>query len=182
MPDKVKTLNQIKNVAARLKISGKKIVFTNGCFDILHRGHVEYLSKAKKLGDVLVVGLNSDSSVRKIKGLNSWGHPAGTSWKKECSPRRVSPGIQRPINKEKDRVIVLAALEAVDYVVVFKELTPYNLIKNIKPDVLVKGGDWKIKNIVGADILKAAGGKVKSIPFVGGYSTTGLLCKINCNA
>lgn len=152
--DKIKTQSQIKAIAAKLKTSDSRIVFTNGCFDILHRGHVEYLAKAKKLGDVLVVGLNSDSSVKKIKGL------------------------KRPVNKERDRATVLAALEAVDYIVIFKEPMPYNLIKNIRPDVLVKGGDWKPKDIVGNDIVK----KVVSIPFIKGYSTTGLLCKIICNA
>ena len=135
-----------------MRSNGKKIVFTNGCFDILHVGHVDYLSRAKTLGDILVIGLNSDSSVRNIKGKG------------------------RPVNNERDRAVVLSALEAVDYVVIFKEPTPYSLIKNIMPDVLVKGGDWKPKDIVGNDIVK----KVVSIPFVKGYSTTGLLCKASC--
>lgn len=149
---KIKTLNQLKNVIARLKQQRKSIIFTNGCFDILHRGHVEYLAKAKKLGDVLIVGLNTDSSVKRLKGR------------------------LRPVNKEKDRAIVLSALEAVDYVIFFNEDTPYELIKAVKPDVLVKGGDWKPKDIVGNDIAK----KTVSIPFVKGHSTTGLLCKISC--
>jgi len=152
MRDKIKTRSQIKTIAVKLRSGGKEIVFTNGCFDILHRGHVEYLAKAKKPGDILIVGLNSNSSVKKIKGP------------------------KRPINNQKDRAIVLAALEAVDYVVMFSEDTPYELIKAIKPDVLAKGGDWKPKDIVGSDIVK----KTVSVPFVRGYSTTGLLCKIGC--
>lgn len=153
MRDKIKTRSQIKTIAVKLRSGGKEIVFTNGCFDILHRGHVEYLAKAKKPGDILIVGLNSNSSVKKIKGP------------------------KRPINNQKDRAIVLAALEAVDYVVMFSEDTPYELIKAIKPDVLAKGGDWKPKDIVGNDIAK----KTVSIPFVKGYSTTGLLCKTSCS-
>ena len=149
MRDKIKTKSQIKIIAMKLRAGGRRIVFTNGCFDILHRGHAEYLAKAKSPGDVLVVGLNSYSSVQKIKGP------------------------KRPLNNQKDRAIVLAALEAVDYVVIFSEDTPYKLIKAVKPDVLVKGGDWKPKDIVGNEIVK----KVVSIPFVKGYSTTGLLCK-----
>ena len=148
---KVKSLTQLKEIISRDKAKGKKIVFTNGCFDILHRGHVEYLAKAKKLGDILVVGLNSDASVKCIKGS------------------------KRPVNNERDRAVVLSGLESVDYIVIFKEDTPYVLIKTIKPDVLVKGGDWKPKDIVGNDIVK----KVVSIPFVKGYSTTKLLCKVN---
>ena len=150
---KLKSTKNLIGIIKRLKSKGRKIVFTNGCFDILHRGHVEYLVKAKKLGDVLIVGLNSDLSISKIKGP------------------------KRPINNQKDRAIVLAALEAVDYVVMFSEDTPYELIKAIKPDVLAKGGDWKPKDIVGNDIAK----KTVSIPFVKGYSTTGLLCKTSCS-
>jgi len=149
---KLKSTKNLIGIIKRLKSKGRKIVFTNGCFDILHCGHVEYLVKAKKLGDVLIVGLNSDLSISKIKGP------------------------KRPINNQKDRAIVLAALEAVDYVVMFSEDTPYELIKAIKPDVLAKGGDWKPKDIVGSDIVK----KTVSVPFVRGYSTTGLLCKIGC--
>ncbi|MDA8171634.1 MAG: adenylyltransferase/cytidyltransferase family protein [Nitrospiraceae bacterium] len=128
---------------------GPRIVFTNGCFDIIHAGHVRYLKKAKKLGDVLVVGLNSDRSVSKIK-----------------------PG--RPVNGEKERAEVLAAFQAVDYVVVFDEETPYELIKYIKPDVLVKGGDWKKKDIVGSDIVP----DTRSLPYVEGFSTTRVMEKI----
>ena len=152
MLKKIKTFSQIKAVVKKLKKQRKKVVFTNGCFDILHRGHVEYLAKAKSLGDVLIIGLNSDSSIRRIKGAS------------------------RPVNKQKNRAIVLSALEAVDYIVIFNEDTPYNLIKTIKPDVLAKGGDWKPKDIIGNDIAK----KTVSIPFIKGYSTTGLLCRISC--
>ncbi len=138
-----------------LKTARGKIVFTNGVFDIIHRGHIEYLSEAKSYGDILVVGLNSDSSVKRIKGDN------------------------RPINNEDDRAFVLLNLKPVDYVVVFTEDTPYNLIKAIQPDVLVKGGDWEVKDIVGSDIVLNGGGKVFSLRFVDNYSTTGIIKKIN---
>jgi len=133
---------------------GKKVVFTNGCFDIIHTGHINYLYLAKAQGDILIVGLNSDDSVRRLKGA------------------------ERPINAEKDRALVLSALEMIDYVVIFDEDTPYNLIKKIVPDVLVKGGDWKEEEIVGADIVKANSGEVKSLPFWDGYSTTNIVRKI----
>ncbi|MBI5409098.1 MAG: D-glycero-beta-D-manno-heptose 1-phosphate adenylyltransferase [Nitrospirae bacterium] len=139
----------IGGIIAQLKTQGKKIVFTNGCFDIIHVGHVRYLTEAKKLGDVLVVGLNSDRSVSGIK-----------------------PG--RPVNSENARAEVLAALCMVDYVILFDEDTPYELIKEVRPDVLVKGADWDIKDIVGADIVK----EVRTIPFVEGVSTTGIIKKI----
>ena len=132
----------------------KKVVFTNGCFDILHKGHVTYLQKAKKLGDILVVGINSDASVRRLKGSN------------------------RPVNNEKDRAFVLASLSCVDRVILFTEDTPEKLIRKIRPDVLVKGGDWKKENVVGAPFVESYGGKVWLIPFVKGFSTTGLLAKI----
>jgi len=134
---------------------GKKVVFTNGCFDLLHRGHVEYLAKAADLGDILVVGLNSDSSVRRIKGEG------------------------RPINDEQSRAAVLSALESVDVVVMFDEDTPENLIRTIKPDVLVKGSDYKIEDIVGADFVVNHGGKVVTIDFVEGYSTTGIIDRMS---
>ena len=140
---------ELKNIIERLKQQRKKIVFTNGCFDLIHAGHVRYLAEAKKLGDILVVGLNSDKSVSGIK-----------------------PG--RPINSEKDRAEVLAALYMVDYVTLFDEDTPYELIKEVQPDVLVKGADWDIKNIVGADIVK----EVRTIPFVEGISTTDIIKRI----
>jgi rfaE bifunctional protein nucleotidyltransferase chain/domain len=136
-------------VCRRLRREGKKIVFTNGCFDILHKGHVRYLRQAKKLGDVLVVALNSDKSVSRIK-----------------------PG--RPVNRERDRAEVLEALCMVDYVTIFDEATPYLLIRALRPDVLVKGGDWRKEDIVGSDIAK----ETRSLPYVKGASTTGIIEKI----
>ena len=136
------------------KNKGKKIVFTNGCFDILHRGHVTYLAEAKKLGDLLVIGLNSDASVKRLKGP------------------------ERPINNEKDRQYVMSQLKSVDFVEIFTEDTPLNLILTVKPNVLVKGGDWKIEQIVGGKEVQANGGKVYSLNFVDGYSTTSLIEKI----
>lgn len=132
----------------------KKVVFTNGCFDILHRGHISYLNEAKSLGDILVIGLNSDASVKRLKGEN------------------------RPINNEADRSFMLANLKSVDCVFVFEEDTPYELIKKIKPDILVKGGDWKPDQIVGHDIVAALGGKTLSLNFEDGYSTTNLIQKV----
>ncbi len=132
----------------------KKVVFTNGCFDILHKGHVAYLQKARKLGDSLVVGMNSDTSVKRLKGPD------------------------RPVNSEKDRAYVLSALGCVDKVVIFSENTPEKLIRALRPDVLVKGGDWKKKDVVGAPFVESYGGKVRILPFVKGFSTTGLLKKI----
>lgn len=126
----------------------KRIVFTNGCFDILHLGHVEYLAKAKDMGDLLIVGLNTDDSVKRLKGPS------------------------RPINPENARAHVLAALQFVDYVVLFNEDTPYQLIKAISPDVLVKGGDYIINEIVGADLVSENGGEVKVIPLTEGFSTS----------
>jgi rfaE bifunctional protein nucleotidyltransferase chain/domain len=152
--DKIKTLPALKNAIKILKQKNKKIVFTNGCFDILHAGHVSYLSKAKSLGDILVIGLNSDSSVRKLKGRS------------------------KPVVAQKNRAILLAALEVVDFVVIFNELTPFELIKAIKPHVLIKGGDWKKENIVGADLVDSYGGIVKSLPYIKGLSTSSLIQKI----
>ena len=134
-----------------------KIVFTNGCFDILHRGHIEYLSKAKSLGDILIVGLNSDNSVRRIKGSD------------------------RPLQDETSRALILASLKFIDYVVLFNEDTPYKLIKKIQPDILVKGSDYKPEDIVGYDIVKSKGGKVKTIEFAEGFSTTSLIDKLKRN-
>lgn len=133
---------------------GKKIVFTNGCFDILHRGHVTYLAEARKLGDLLLVGLNSDASVKRLKGP------------------------ERPINNEKDRQYVLSQLKSVDFVEIFNEDTPLNLILKVSPQVLVKGGDWKIDQIVGAKEVISSGGDVFSLKFVDGYSTTSIIEKI----
>ncbi|MDD5360698.1 MAG: D-glycero-beta-D-manno-heptose 1-phosphate adenylyltransferase [Ignavibacteria bacterium] len=131
-----------------------KIVFTNGCFDIIHRGHLEYLNEAKALGDFLVVGVNSDSSVKKLKGKD------------------------RPVVGQDDRAFVLLNLKPVDAVIIFDEDTPYNLINFVKPDFLVKGGDWKEDDIVGSDIVKGYGGKVISLKFVDSYSSTNLIEKI----
>ena len=134
--------------------NGKKIVFSNGCFDILHRGHVEYLSKAAAFGDVMVIGLNTDASVRRLKGPS------------------------RPVNDEKARAFVLAGLECVTAVVLFDEDTPYNLIKTVQPDVLVKGSDYKPEDIVGYDVVTAKGGKVVTVDLVEGFSTTGIINKM----
>lgn len=136
------------------KNRGKKIVFTNGCFDILHRGHVTYLAEARKLGDLLVLGVNSDASVKRLKGP------------------------ERPINNETDRAFVLSQLKSVDFVEIFTEDTPLNLILTVKPDALVKGGDWRIDQIVGGKEVQANGGHVYSLNFVDGYSTTSLIEKI----
>ncbi len=129
----------------------KKIVFTNGCFDILHRGHVSYLNEAKSLGDILVIGLNSDSSVKRLKGS------------------------ERPINNEIDRSFMLENLKCVDFVAIFEEDTPLSLIKEITPNILVKGGDWKPEQIVGSKHVMDNGGDVFSLNFVDGYSTTNII-------
>jgi len=151
---KLKTWNEIEKIVKELKSSGQKIIFTNGCFDIIHAGHIQYLQEAKNLGDILIIGLNSDFSVRKLKGEN------------------------RPINNETNRSIVLSGFYFVDYVVVFEENTPYDLINLIKPNILVKGGDWEIQDIVGSDIVLEKGGEVKSLSFKEGFSTTKLINKI----
>ena len=150
MNKKITDIEKLKEILNK-KNNGKKVVFTNGCFDILHRGHVEYLQKAKELGDLLVLGLNSDSSVKRLKGES------------------------RPINNEKDRAIILSALECVDYIIIFDEDTPLELIKNLKPDILVKGGDYKIENVVGREYAK----ETVLIDFVDGYSTTKIIKNIN---
>jgi D-glycero-beta-D-manno-heptose 1-phosphate adenylyltransferase len=152
---KIKTVNTLLPILNGLKEEQKKIVFTNGCFDILHRGHVEYLSKARDLGDVLVLGLNTDNSVK-----------------------RLGKSPERPINKEDSRAIILAALECVDYIVLFDEDTPLELITKVLPDVLVKGDDYKPENIVGYDVVTKNGGTVKTITFVEGFSTTGIISKL----
>ena len=139
----------------KIKSEGKKIVFTNGCFDLLHVGHIKYLSQAKDLGDILIIGLNSDKSVKKLKGNN------------------------RPINSFEDRAKLLAALKSVDLVIMFEEQTPENLIKEIIPDVLVKGGDYDIKEIVGYQTVIDNGGQVKTLSFYHGYSSTNYIDKIN---
>ena len=146
----IKTQDEIENLTKRLALKNKKIVFTNGCFDILHKGHVSYLNIAKSFGDVLIVGLNSDASVRALKGEN------------------------RPVNEEDDRAYMLSALESVDYVVVFNDDTPYELIKKIQPHTLVKGADYEGKEVVGSDIAK----ETRLVEFVEGKSTTKLIEKI----
>jgi rfaE bifunctional protein nucleotidyltransferase chain/domain len=155
MPNKkIKNIKAIKSVTARLKARRKKIVFTNGCFDILHVGHIRYLRKARSLGDILVVGLNTDRSVRLIKGE------------------------KRPIVPQEDRAEVLASLEFVDYVVFFDEPDPFTLIEKVKPHILVKGADWTKDKIVGRDLVEKAGGRVVRIPLVPGASSTGVIEKI----
>ena len=139
---------------AALRRRGKRIVFTNGCFDLIHPGHVRYLRKAKQLGDVLVVALNSDASVRRLKGPT------------------------RPLVRQRDCCEVMAALEMVDFVTLFNTETPYTLIARLQPDVLVKGGDWSPDRIVGADLVRARGGTVRSLRFAPGYSTTRLVERI----
>lgn len=146
-------MNIIQEIEEEKK-QGKRIVFTNGCFDIIHVGHVTYLKKAKDLGDILVIGLNSDSSVKKLKGPS------------------------RPINNQDDRAIVLSALKFVDYIIIFEEETPLKLVKSITPDIIVKGGDYKEEDVVGGEFIQSIGGKVIIIPFVDGKSTTNIINKM----
>lgn len=148
-------VKDIKKTTEEFKNNGKKIVFTNGCFDILHRGHAEYLEQAKSLGDLLVVGVNSDTSVKRLKGND------------------------RPINNENDRAFMLDKLKPVDVVTIFTEDTPIDLISEVIPDVLVKGGDWKEDDIVGSDVVKGHGGKVISLKFVDSYSTTAIIDRMS---
>ena len=145
------TADELANQVKDWRSSGKKIVFTNGCFDVLHRGHIEYLAQASDMGDILIIGLNTDNSVKRLKGES------------------------RPVNDQHARSLLLAALSFVDAVTLFDEDTPFNLIKTIMPDILVKGGDYKKEDIVGHDIVKANGGKVITIPLTEGYSTTGMI-------
>ena len=144
----------LNKLIAELKNKSKKIVFTNGCLDIINAGHVAYLNEAKQLGDILIVGLNSDSSVKKLKGNN------------------------RPIVTESDRAYIIANLKPVDFVVIFSDDTPYNLINKIKPNYLVKGSDYKNQEIAGADIVKSYGGQVVLIDYVNGKSTTNIINNI----
>ncbi len=154
MNRKLKTIAEAKLVVEEQKKNGKRIVFTNGCFDILHPGHVRYLEEARKLGDFLIVGLNSDESVRKIKGA------------------------KRPLIGELARAEVLAGLASVDMIVIFDKETPLELIMSLRPDVLVKGGDWQVDQIVGGREVKSWGGEVVSIRYQEGYSTTGIIERI----
>ncbi|MGE5799718.1 MAG: D-glycero-beta-D-manno-heptose 1-phosphate adenylyltransferase [Syntrophaceae bacterium] len=151
---KITPRNELKAAVDRLKREGKKVVFTNGCFDILHAGHTRYLREARKLGDVLILALNSDSSVRSIKGP------------------------MRPIVPEDERAEVVASLDSVDYVTVFDELTPLELIEFLQPDVIVKGGDWAEKDIVGAEAVRKWGGRVAIMPVIEGASTTNIIDKV----
>lgn len=148
---KIREIDELKAIAAKAKQAAQKVVFTNGCFDLLHRGHIYLLREAKKLGDVLIVAVNRDSSVKAIKGPS------------------------RPIVPEVDRAELIAALEMVDYVILFGDSDPYHLIQELKPDVLVKGGDWPEGTIVGADVVEGARGKVVVIPYLEGYSTTRII-------
>ncbi len=146
-------IQQLVEILKESRHQQKKVVFTNGCFDLLHVGHVRYLREAQLQGDILVVGVNSDASVSRLKGPT------------------------RPIQTELDRAEILLALKSVDHVVVFSDDTPEAIIKNLKPDVLVKGGDWKIEQIVGGDFVLAHGGVVKSLTFIDGKSTTQIIQK-----
>jgi rfaE bifunctional protein nucleotidyltransferase chain/domain len=148
------SLKKLKEIRKELKQKNKKVVFTNGCFDVLHAGHVDYLAKAKECGDILIVGLNSDSSVKEIKGE------------------------KRPIVTELERAFILNNLKSVDFVVLFNEPTPKELISEIIPDVLIKGADWSIENIVGRDIVEENGGSVQTIEFITQQSTTNIIEKV----
>lgn len=154
MHGKIGEIHEIKAIVAKAKSEGKKVVFTNGCFDLMHRGHLHLLREAKKLGDLLIVGMNSDRSVKKIKGP------------------------ERPILPAQERAELIAALEMVDYVTSFDEPDPYAVIKELRPNVLVKGGDWAKEGIAGREIVEEEGGKVAVIPYLEGYSTTEIIQKI----
>lgn len=151
---KILTLDELTAARERRRDAGERVVFTNGCFDLLHPGHVRYLAQARELGEALIVGLNSDRSVRELKG-----------------PRR-------PILRAEERAEVMAALACVDFVTIFDEPTPLELIARLRPDILVKGGDWGVDAIVGRDEVEAEGGIVRSLPFVDGCSTTELIQRI----
>jgi rfaE bifunctional protein nucleotidyltransferase chain/domain len=154
MMGEILSRNDLVPIRHQLRKAGKRVVFTNGCFDILHRGHVDYLSKARAQGDVLIVGINTDSSVKRLKGSG------------------------RPIVDEIDRAAVIAALADVDYVCLFDEDTPYELIRALVPDILVKGADWALNDIVGKDIVESAGGSVHTIEFLPNRSTSKIIQKI----
>ena len=152
---KIKNPEELKKDIDGLKREGKRIVFTNGCFDILHPGHTRYLYAARELGDYLIVAVNSDKSVRMIKEY------------------------ERPVNPQSERAEILASLEFVDGVVIFDEDNPYEIIRFLMPDILVKGGDWAKEDIIGSDLVEARGGLVRSLPYVPGYSTTRIIEKIS---
>jgi D-glycero-beta-D-manno-heptose 1-phosphate adenylyltransferase len=151
---KILSRDILKNRVAMWRFQNQKIVFTNGCFDLLHKGHIEYLSKARDLGDILIIGLNTDDSVRRLKGNG------------------------RPLQDEKTRAMILASIRFVEVVCLFNEDTPYELINVVWPDVLVKGGDYNEDQVVGADLVKASGGVVVTIPLTPGHSTSGLIEKL----
>ncbi len=151
---KILSIEELRVERERLRQIGRRVIFTNGCFDLLHPGHVHYLEQARKLGDVLIVALNSDRSVQELKGK------------------------QRPILNQSERAQVMAALGCVDYVVVFDDLTPREVIAQLLPDVLVKGGDWSVDQIVGREEVEAAGGRALSLPFVEGCSTSEIIERI----
>lgn len=148
---KIVNKEKIISLVKKLRMENKKIVFTNGCFDILHPGHIHCLKEAKKLGDVLIIGLNSDSSIKKLKGE------------------------KRPFFNEEERILMLSAIEFVDFIILFSEETPYKLIKMIKPDVLVKGGSYKKEDVVGKNIVEENNGKVEIISNLKSYSTTNIV-------
>jgi len=152
--DKVKSLDELKAITAAARINAKIIVFTNGCFDLLHRGHIYLLREAKALGDLLVVAINSDQSVKAIKGPT------------------------RPILSETDRLELIASMEMVNYVLLFDEPDPYNIISILRPHILVKGGDWSTEEVIGGDLVQGNGGKVVVVPYLKGSSTTEIIAKI----
>jgi D-glycero-beta-D-manno-heptose 1-phosphate adenylyltransferase len=154
VPAKYKSVDELSSISAKARKAGRLVVFTNGCFDLVHRGHIHLLRRAKMLGDILIVGVNSDVSVKAIKGP------------------------QRPIMPEADRIELIAALEMVDYVVAYNEPDPYRVIVAIQPNVLVKGGDWSADKIVGADVVEQNGGRVAVIPYLPGFSTTQIIERI----
>jgi D-beta-D-heptose 7-phosphate kinase/D-beta-D-heptose 1-phosphate adenosyltransferase len=151
MEEKIKARRELLKIIKDLRTKGKRIVFTNGCFDLLHIGHVRYLEKAKALGDVLVVGVNSDASVRKLKGP------------------------KRPVLPVEERAGVLSGLGCVDYITIFSEIDPLKLITSLRPDVLIKGGDWTKEQTVGKEVVERSGGEVVILPFVKGSSTSNLI-------
>jgi D-beta-D-heptose 7-phosphate kinase/D-beta-D-heptose 1-phosphate adenosyltransferase len=151
LKEKIKTKEDLHRIVEDLKKKGKRIVFTNGCFDLLHLGHIRYLEKAKSLGDILVVGVNSDRSVQSLKGP------------------------ERPILPEEERAEILSGLECVDYITLFDELTPLELISSLEPHILVKGGDWAKETTVGREVVERSGGEVVILPFVEGSSTSNLI-------
>jgi len=152
--EKVKSLDELETLTAAARTNGKIVVFTNGCFDLLHRGHIYLLREAKALGDLLVVAINSDQSVKAIKGPT------------------------RPILAETDRLELIASMEMVDYVLLFDEPDPYNIISILRPHILVKGGDWSAEEVIGGDLVQGNGGKVVVVPYLKGFSTTEIIAKL----